>query len=97
MIERFDPQELERMIDEGIDKIAENIKVDAINKEEQISLQTMRAEASDTCTTYLYGGMRNFVGLCSIGSNYSLLPSTRSFYRDSSFELTMAFAAMKQR
>lgn len=27
MIERFDPQELERMIDEGMDQVAENIKV----------------------------------------------------------------------
>ncbi|KAG5178188.1 hypothetical protein JKP88DRAFT_281291 [Tribonema minus] len=46
MIETFDPQELERMIDEGIDKVAENIKVETLSTEEQQAVQVMRAEAS---------------------------------------------------
>lgn len=46
MIEAFDPQELERMIDEGMDQIAENIKVDTLSSKEQQSIQQMRAEAS---------------------------------------------------
>lgn len=46
MIEQFDAQELERMIDEGIDQIAENIKVDTLSTNEQKAIQQMRAEAS---------------------------------------------------
>jgi hypothetical protein len=66
MIEQFDSQELERMIDEGIDKIAENIKVDTLTSDEQKAMQVMRAEASIL-------GEQLGLGNMQVSSNYTSL------------------------